>query len=179
MGWEGEAQEEGTCVYLQLILVIVQQRLTQHCHAIILQLKKERHTHHVQVSGIPCPAYLLCHHQKDPQGTQTGIPIRSEATVRLPSGDGHGTLAMPEIRPDLERSYPTPEVRGCGLEELLHARGQGRWPRGATPRPRSSGCADAGGPRGATPRSRSGEVAMRRYPLSKVRSSGCTLLEQP
>ena len=59
-GWEGEAQEEGTCVYV--LLVIVQQRLTQHCHAIILQLKKERDTHHVQVSGIPCPAYLLCHH---------------------------------------------------------------------------------------------------------------------
>ena len=36
----------------------------------------------------------------------------------------------------------------------------------------------AGGPRGATPRSRSGGVAMRRYPLSKVRSRGCTLLEQ-
>ena len=35
-----------------------------------------------------------------------------------------------------------------------------------------------GGPRGATPCSRSGGVAMRRYPSSKVRSSGCALLEQ-
>ena len=33
--------------------------------------------------------------------------------------------------------------------------------------------------RGATPRSRSGGAAVRRYPLSKVRSSSCTLLEQP
>ena len=43
----------------------------------------------------------------------------------------------------------------------------------------SDGCAGAGGPRGTTPHSRSGGVAVRRYPLSKVRSSGCTLLEQP
>ena len=52
-----------------------------------------------------------------------------------------------------ERSYHTPEVRG--------------------------GCTGAGGPRGATPRSRSGGAAMRRYPSSKVRGSGCALLEQP
>ena len=59
-------------------------------------------------------------------------------------------------------------------------RGQGRRLRGATPRPRSGGCAGgAGGPRGATPRSRSGGAAVRRYPSSKVRSSGCALLEQP
>ena len=50
--------------------------------------------------------------------------------------------------------------------------------RGATPRPRSSGCMSTGGPRGATPRLRSGGAAVRRYPLSKVRSSSCTLLEQ-
>ena len=58
-------------------------------------------------------------------------------------------------------------------------RGQGRQPGGATPRPRSSGCPGAGGPRGAIPCSRSGGAVVRRYPLSKVRSSGCTLLEQP
>ena len=29
------------------------------------------------------------------------------------------------------------EVRGHGQEELPHVRGQGRWPRGATPRLRS------------------------------------------
>ena len=51
--------------------------------------------------------------------------------------------------------------------------------RGATPHPRSGGCTGTGGPRGATLRSRSGGVAVRRYPSSKVRSSGCALLEQP
>ena len=40
-----------------------------------------------------------------------------------------------------ERSYPMPEVRGGGREELPHARGQGWRPRGATSCPRSSGCA--------------------------------------
>ena len=44
---------------------------------------------------------------------------------------------------------------------------------------RRGGCAGTGGPRGAIPRWRSGTVAVRRYPLSKVRSSGCALLEQP
>ena len=72
-----------------------------------------------------------------------------------------------------------PCPRGSGQEELPHARGQGRQPRGATPSPRSSGCVGAGGPRGATPCSRSGGAAVRRYSSSKVRDSGCTLLEQP
>ena len=65
-----------------------------------------------------------------------------------------------------------------GRDELPDARGQGRKPGGTTPRPRSRGCAGAGGPRGTAPRSRSGGAAVRRYPSSKVRSSGCALLEQ-
>ena len=48
-----------------------------------------------------------------------------------------------------------------------------------TTRPLSGGCMGTGGTRGATPHSRSGVVAVRRYTLSKVRSSGCALLEQP
>ena len=60
-----------------------------------------------------------------------------------------------------------------GRDELSHIWGQGRRQRGATLRPRSCGCAGAGGPRGATPCSRSGEVTS-----SKVRSSSCTLLER-
>ena len=43
----------------------------------------------------------------------------------------------------------------------------------------SGGCAGTRGPRGAIPRSRSGGAAVRRYPSSKVRSSGYALLEQP
>ena len=64
-------------------------------------------------------------------------------------------------------------------EELPHVRGQGQRPRGATPSPRSRGCAGAGGPRGTIPHSRSEGAVVRRYPLSKVRSNGCALLEQP
>jgi len=44
--------------------------------------------------------------------------------------------------------------------------------------PKSSGCVGAGGLRGATPHSRSGGEAVKRHPSSKVRSSGCALLEQ-
>ena len=75
------------------------------------------------------------------------------------------------------RSYPTPEARGSGGECQV-ATVQER-PRGATPRPRSSGCVGTGGPRIAIPHSRSGGEAVRRYPSSKVKSRGCALLEQP
>ena len=34
------------------------------------------------------------------------------------------------------RSYPAFEVRGGGQEEIPRVHGQGRWRRGATPRPR-------------------------------------------
>ena len=74
------------------------------------------------------------------------------------------------------RTYPTPEVRGGSREDLPHARGQGPRPGGATPPPRSGGCAGAGGPRGAIPCSRSEGAEVRRYPSSKVRSSGCAML---
>ena len=40
-GWDGEvrgsSKREGICVYRELIHFIVQQKLTQHCKAIILQ----------------------------------------------------------------------------------------------------------------------------------------------
>ena len=78
-----------------------------------------------------------------------------------------------------KRSFPTPEVRGGGREELPLAGGQGPHLRGATLPPRSGCCAGTGGPRGATLRSRSERAAVRRFPSSKVRCSGCTLLEQP
>ena len=48
-----------------------------------------------------------------------------------------------------------------------------------SPHLRSCGWAGTGWPRGATSCSRSGQVVVRRYPSSKVRSSGCPLLEQP
>ena len=98
-----------------------------------------------------------------------------------------GIFLIQELNPSLlhcrqilyRLSYKgSPEVSGGGQEELPHARGQGGggeeqphskewWLRGRRRAERSYSC------------SRSGGVALRRYPSSKVRSSGCTLLEQP
>ena len=101
-----------------------------------------------------------------------------------------------------ERFYPSPKIKGSdrkcqaatvqerargatqrsevrGGSEERQAETAQEQPRGATPRPRSGGCTGAGKPRGATPRSRSGGAAVRRYPSSKVRSSGSALQEQP
>ena len=105
--------------------------------------------------------------------------------------------AWPRAATPRPRSGGAPEsARLCqhrsSQEELPHVRDQGQQPgratthprwggqlRGVTPHPRSGGCTFKRRPRGATPRSRSEEVARRRYPSSKVRSSGCALLEQP
>ena len=46
-----------------------------------------------------------------------------------------------------ERSYPTSKVRGSGREELPPTRGQGQWPGGATPHPRSGAVAERSNPR--------------------------------
>ena len=44
-GWDGwgggRSQREGIYIYIELIHFIVQQELTQHCKAIILQFKKK------------------------------------------------------------------------------------------------------------------------------------------
>ena len=65
------------------------------------------------------------------------------------------------------RSYPTPEARGGSWEEQPHLQGVvGGW-------------VGAGGPRRRIPCSRSEGTGVRRYPSSKIRSSGCALLEQP
>ena len=64
-----------------------------------------------------------------------------------------------------KRGYPTSEVRDSGQEEQPHFQG--------------AAAARQGGLRGDTPRSRSGGEVVRRYPSSKVRSSGCALLEKP
>ena len=66
-----------------------------------------------------------------------------------------GATPSPILRGAANRSYPTSEVRGCGesarlqrrrsgREELSPAQGQGWW-QGATPRPRSGGCASQEG----------------------------------
>ena len=128
----------------------------------------------LSVSG--CDGWRTQHSQED-------LPhIRGRGSSRVPGCDGTGIA---------KRSHPASEVRGCGREEPPGVRGQGQWSGGATlrmrpgtaarkinQRPRSSGCAGTGGPRGAIPRCRSERAAVRRYPSSKVRSSGCALLEQ-
>ena len=41
-GWEGErSKREGIYVYIWLLHFVVQQKLTSHCKAMILQLKKK------------------------------------------------------------------------------------------------------------------------------------------
>ena len=100
------------------------------------------------------------------------------ATHRPRSGAAAESARLRQCRSSQEELLQS-KLRGGGQEELTPARGQGWWLRGATPCPRSSGCTGAGGPRRAFPRSRSGGAAVRRYPSSKVRSSGCALLEQP
>ena len=119
---------------------------------------------------------------------------RSEAEARrTPCQRGGGQEELPHIRGQEQRpkgathrprsgaAAESARLQQCrsSREELPHIGGQGRRPGGATPRLRSGGCVGAGGPRGPTPCSRSGGAAVRRYPSSKVRSSGCPLLEQP
>ena len=41
-GVGGRLKREGTCVYIQLIHVVIQQKGVQHCKTIILQLKKKK-----------------------------------------------------------------------------------------------------------------------------------------
>ena len=41
-GVGGRLQREGIYVYIELIHFVVQQKLTQHCKAIILQFKKKK-----------------------------------------------------------------------------------------------------------------------------------------
>lgn len=44
VGVGGRLNREGTSVYIQLIHTVVQQELTQHCKAVIFQLKEKQHT---------------------------------------------------------------------------------------------------------------------------------------
>ena len=98
----------------------------------------------------------------------------------LPEGrQPRGVTPRPRSGAAAGRNYPASEVRGSGPEDLSHTGGQGPRLGGAIPPPRSGGCVRTGGPRGAIPRSGSEGAVVRRYPSSKVRSSGFALLEQP
>ena len=117
-------------------------------------------------------------------------PKRGREELPHVRGQGQKPGGPHTRRAAAKRSYPMSEVRGSG-QECQAATAQEQL-RGVTPRPRSGavvkwanpgprsgGWVGIGGQRGAIPRWRSGWAAVRRYPSSKVRSSGCPLLEQP
>ena len=61
-GWaQGRSKREGTHVYIKPIHFIVQQKLTQHCKAIILQLKKKSHSLSYNYPDL-CPLIALENH---------------------------------------------------------------------------------------------------------------------
>ena len=50
----GSLKREGINVYMELILVVVQQKPTQHCKAIVIQLKineKKKKDYHLELKG--------------------------------------------------------------------------------------------------------------------------------
>ena len=89
----------------------------------------------------PSPAFLMMYsaYKLNKQGDniqlwRTPFPIWNQSVVPCP-------LLTVASWP----AYRFLKVRGGSREELPHIRGQGRRPGGATPRPRSSGCAGTGG----------------------------------
>ena len=49
----GSLKREGINVYMELILVVVQQKPTQHCKAIVIQLKinEKKKDYHLELKG--------------------------------------------------------------------------------------------------------------------------------
>ena len=92
-----------------------------------------------------CILQRNCHHQlvSEVRGRSRGDPMPEG---RWPRG------VTPCPRSGAAAESTRLRRRRNGREELPRIRGQGQRPGGATPRPRSCGCAGAGGPRGAIPR---------------------------
>ena len=90
-----------------------------------------------------------------------------------------GATQCPRLGAVAGRTYPTSEASGGSWEDLPHAEARGRGQEEQSHLQGVVAAQGAGGPRGASPCSRSEGAVVRRYPSSKVRSSGCTLLEQP
>ena len=66
-----------------------------------------------------------------------------------PRSGAAGEIARLRLRRNDREDLPKSKVRGGGQAELPYAGGQGHRGGGPAPRPRSRGCAGAGGPRGA------------------------------
>ena len=120
-------------------------------------------------------------------------PCRSKpAAIDCAEAWPRGTTPHSRPRGETEMSYPMPEVRGGGREELHNVRDQGQLLRGATTYLRSEEAAEKSNPtskewwlhglrraKRTYSLSKVRRAAMRRYPSSKVRSSGYALLKQP
>ena len=109
-------KREGTHVYSWLIHAVVQQKTTQHCKAIILQLKKEAHVFHVGASrtGLAPDFGLLHRVQAQPRAQTRGSPVSvappSEAgmlTAGLPGTCDHGKEPLPVSGPFHDAPSPT------------------------------------------------------------------------
>ena len=71
-----------------------------------------------------------------------------------------------------QEELPKSKVRGSGQEELPHFRGQGWWPRGATPHPRPGAVAGRTSPMSKERWLCGHRRAYRSYPTLKVRRGG-------
>ena len=109
-------------------------------------------------------------------GPRRSAAVRSWPSPKATGSDPeHQAATAQERRPE---GLPQARGRGRRPEKPPHSGGQVPRRTGAT-RLQGAGLLGRRRARGAAPRSRSGGAAVRRYPPSKVRSSGCALLEQP
>ena len=93
-----------------------------------------------------------------PASEVRGNEERSYPSSKFRGSGWEGRRYSMPLSPRLEvagrRSYLrplSPRPGAMARRRNPHAQGQGRWPGGPTPRPRSGGCAGARGPRGAIP----------------------------
>ena len=123
---------QGYCYHLSKFHIYALVQKLGGTHAQRAAAKRSYPTSEVRGSGRECQAATA---QEQPRGANPRLRSEGAAERSYPAS---------EVRGGDKKSYPTPP--------RPHARSQGRRPGGATPRPRSCGCAGVGGPRGAIPR---------------------------
>ena len=112
---------------------------------------------------------------QEPRGLREAGPLGCGLTEQLSLACMHRCSSHNGARSPPSRLLAEKPPGSC--QAVLHTPAPSARPQRAQC-PRGSGCVGTGGWRGATPHSRPGGAAVRGYPSSKVRSSGCTLLEQ-